>query len=144
VPATGTQTGWQLLKPDDSIETYTLTGLLSSITSRTGLVTNLTYDGKNRLVGVTGPFGHTLSFVNDGDGRVTQITAPDGGVYSYAYSPAGNLTSVNYPNGGQRQYLYENTNFLNALTGIIDENGQRFATWTYDSQGRATSSQHGG
>jgi YD repeat-containing protein len=29
------------------------------------------------------------------------------------------------------------------LIGIIDENGNRFATWTYDTQGRGLSSQHG-
>ena len=29
-------------------------------------------------------------------------------------------------------YLYENANFPDALTGITDENGNRFATWTYD------------
>src|SRR5262249_46570454 len=31
-----------------------------------------------------------------------------------------------------------------ALTAIIDENGNRFASWTYDASGRATSSQHAG
>ena len=36
------------------------------------------------------------------------------------------------------------TTFPNLLTGIIDENGVRFATWTYDSLARATSSQHAG
>jgi YD repeat-containing protein len=37
-----------------------------------------------------------------------------------------------------------NASFPNTLTGIIDENGQRFATWAYDTQGRAVSSQHAG
>jgi RHS repeat-associated protein len=144
VPPTGTQTGWDLLRADDSIEMYTLSGLLSSITSRAGLVTNLAYDANNRLIRVTGPFGHTLNFVNDSNGRVSQMSVPDGSVYSYAYSSSGNLTAVTYRSGAQRQYLYENTSFPNALTGMIDENGQRFATWTYDAQGRAISSQHAG
>ena len=94
---------------------------------------------------MTGPFGHTLTFANDANGRVSQMTVPDGGVYTYAYSStSNNLISVTYPSGAQRQYVYENTAFPNALTGIIDENGQRFATWAYDSQGRAVSSQHAG
>jgi RHS repeat-associated protein len=143
VPATGPQTGWQLIKADDSIEAYTLAGLLSTITTRAGLVTSLTYNGNNRLIAVTGPFGHTLTFATSG-GRVVQMTVPDGGVYSYAYSASGNLASVTYPSGAQRQYLYENANFPNALTGIIDENGNRFATWTYDFGGRAVVSQHAG
>jgi RHS repeat-associated protein len=144
VPATGTQTGWQLIKADDSIETYTLAGLLSTITTRAGLVTSLTYNGNNRLIAVTGPFGHTLTFAYDGSGRVVQMTVPDGGTYSYAYSASGNLASVTYPSGAQRQYLYENANLPNALTGVIDENGSRFATWTYNLAGRSVSSQHAG
>jgi YD repeat-containing protein len=108
-------------------------------------VTSLTYDGSNNLIKVTGPFGHTLTFANDVSGRVSQMTVPDGGVYTYAYSStSNNLVSVTYPSGAQRQYVYENTSYPNALTGIIDENGQRFATWAYDGQGRAISSQHAG
>jgi YD repeat-containing protein len=138
-------TGWQLRLADDTIETYTLTGLLSSVTTRAGLVTTLAYDGSSHLINVTGPFGHTLTFANDANGRVSQMTVPDGGIYTYAYSStSNNLISITYPSGAQRQYVYENTTYPNALTGIIDENGQRFATWAYDSQGRAVSSQHAG
>jgi RHS repeat-associated protein len=142
--AGGTITGWKLTLADDTIETYLIGGQLSSVTSRAGLVTTLTYDGRNNLFKVTGPFGHTLTFANDSSGRVSQMTVPDGGTYTYAYSSSGNLASVTYPSGAQRQYFYENTTYPNALTGIIDENGQRFATYAYDTQGRAVSSQHAG
>ena len=90
-------TGWQLIRTDDSVETYTAAGLLSTVTSRAGLVTSSTYDGSNRLIRVTGPFGHTLIFANDANGRVAQMTAPDGGVYSYTYSSSGNLASGAIP-----------------------------------------------
>ena len=43
-----------------------------------------------------------------------------------------------------RTYHYEDVNFVHALTGITDENRVRFATWSYDSSGRANSSQHAG
>ena len=42
------------------------------------------------------------------------------------------------------RYHYEDVNFVHALTGITDENGVRFATWSYDGSGRANSSQHAG
>ncbi|MGH7246712.1 MAG: hypothetical protein ACREH9_01275 [Pseudomonadota bacterium] len=80
----------------------------------------------------------------DSSCRVIQTMAPDGGVYYYAYDASGNLASATYPNGAQRQYAYENANFPNALAGIIDENANRFATWQYDSLGRAVTSQHAG
>jgi YD repeat-containing protein len=41
-----------------------------------------------------------------------------------------------------RSYLYEDTQHPTSLTGIVDERGVRFATWHYDSQGRAISSEH--
>ena len=52
---------------------------------------------------------------------------------SYSTTPATSQT-----------YLYENTNLPFALTGIIDEDGNRYATWTYDANGRGLSSQHAG
>ncbi|MEJ1970025.1 MAG: hypothetical protein WDN03_15540 [Rhizomicrobium sp.] len=38
-------------------------------------------------------------------------------------------------------YLYEDAATVNAyaITGIIDENGHRYATWAYDGQGRVVS-----
>ena len=44
---------------------------------------------------------------------------------TYATSPATHQT-----------YLYENANYPYALTGITDENGNRYATWGYDANGR--------
>ena len=137
-------TGWKLVTAEDTVENYTPAGLLSTITTRAGLVTSLAYDASNRLITVTGPFGHKLTFIYDGSNRVSQMTAPGGGVYTYAYDAASNLVSVAYPDSSVRRYVYENTTYPNALTGIVDENGIRFATWAYDSQGRAISSQHAG
>jgi YD repeat-containing protein len=128
VPPSGRQAGWQLITAVDTVETYTLAGLLTAVTTRTGLVTRLTYDARGRLTQVTGPFGDRLTFLYDALNRVSQMTAPDDSVYHYAYDAKNNLASVNYPDGSIRKYLYTNTAFPNALTGIIDENGARFAS----------------
>lgn len=42
----------------------------------------------------------------------------------------------------QRYYHYEDSRNDRLLTGITDENGVRFATWAYDDQFRAISSEH--
>ena len=145
-----TQTGWQLAKADDSTEMYTADGRLSSITDRAGNVTNLAYDANNRLITVTGPFGHTLAFGYDSNNRVVSVTLPDGGVVAYGYDTNNNLTSATYPDTTVREYVYNeqantaNTSLPHALTGIIDELGNRYATWQYDTFGRAISSQHAG
>jgi RHS repeat-associated protein len=143
-PAAGTQTGWQVVTADDTTETYTLAGQLTSITSRAGLTTTLTYNGSGQLTTVTGPFGDALKFTSDAQGRVSTMTVPDGGVFTYGYDANNNLISVTHPDASVRKYLYGITAFPNALTGITDENGSPFASWTYDTQGRAITSQHAG
>jgi RHS repeat-associated protein len=144
ITSNGALTGWQLTLADDSVETYLPGGQLASVTTRAGLTTALSYDNNANPIRITGPFGHVMSFAYDANGHVSQMVAPDGGVYKYAYDANNNLIAVTYPDGTRKQYLYENTAFPNALTGITDENGKRFATYTYDTQGRATSTQHAG
>jgi len=51
---------------------------------------------------------------------------------------------VTYPDSSVRQYHYENATFKNALTGITDERGVRYATYGYDTEGRATLTEHAG
>ncbi|MCU9947843.1 DUF6531 domain-containing protein [Pseudomonas sp. PDM13] len=43
-----------------------------------------------------------------------------------------------------RIYHYEDQRDTNLLTGITDERGIRYATWTYDNHGRAISSEYAG
>lgn len=72
------------------------------------------------------------------------MTAP-GVQITYAYNTNKRLTSVTRVVGGQttqRQFHYEVIGKPDLLTGITDERGVRYATWTYDDQGRATSSEH--
>jgi RHS repeat-associated protein len=138
------QIGWQVVTADDVTETYALGGRLLAITTRAGLTTTLTYGAGGYLTAVTGPFGDTLRFANDTAGRAVKMVVPDGGTYAYAYDAHNNLVSVTHPDGRPRKYVYGDASFPHALTGIIDENGSRYATWTYDAKGRAVSSQHAG
>jgi RHS repeat-associated protein len=151
-----TQSGktWTLTDTDDTVETYTtattnvgglevLYGRLASIKARNGYTQTLSYDASNELLSVTDSYHRSLSFTYAG-GLLQTVTTPDGLVLTYGYT--GNLlTSVSYSTTAQTSltYLYGNAAFPAALTGIIDENGNRFASWTYDAQGRALSSQHG-
>ncbi|MDE2154809.1 MAG: RHS repeat protein [Xanthomonadaceae bacterium] len=79
-------------------------------------------------------------------GMIASAVLPDGGVLSYGYDSNGNLSKVIYPDGGYRQYVYNESaltsggNFLNALTGDVDEAGTRFTSIGYDAQGRAVMS----
>ncbi|HET7832322.1 MAG TPA: hypothetical protein VFK88_05100 [Gallionella sp.] len=110
-----------------------------------------------RLIRVTDPVGRALQFGYDAAGRIVKMANPSGGVYFFGYSgtlATDNLISVTYPDGNVRTYLYgeianvsatpdAGVSYAHALTGILDENGNRYASWTYDSAGHAASSEHG-
>lgn len=149
--------GWRYTHSQDEIETYDAAGKLVALANRNGTELTLAYDVDDRLATVTDPVGRSLSFAYDANGRLASMTDPAGGVYLYSYDTSGNLATVTYPDATpgdptdnpQRSYLYNESayttgaNLPNALTGIIDENNVRYATWTYDTQGRALSSEHG-
>ena len=142
--------GWQLITADDTIETYNTSGKLLSITNRDGRTQTLGYDTNGRLTTVTDDTGRAISFTYDGSSRINTMTDPANGVYQYAYDSAGNLATAITPDGKTRTYHYNepaytsNAKLPNALTGITDENGVRYATYTYDAQGRAVVTEHAG
>jgi RHS repeat-associated protein len=96
--------------------------------------------------------------------RIASVKLNGTAVMGFAYNATtAQLTSVVYGSIGQlqgRQYLYaepafickdrnggaiaacDPTLFPDHLTGVIDENNVRFATYTYDEKGRVTSSKH--
>jgi len=134
-PQTLKQSGsnWLLTLSDGTTEIYEESGKLTQSTTAAGLTTQYAY-ADNQLINVTGPFGDTLNLEYT-DGRISRVTGPDGSV-DYSYDNFGNLTQVSYPDGTARQYLYENTRYIHALTGVINEQGIKVAMWEYDDQGR--------
>ena len=146
---TNSGSSWTLTDTHDTVETYSVAagaseGLLQSIRARNGYTQTLQYGSGNQLASVSDSFHRQLSFAYSG-GKLQTVTTPDGLILSYGYTGAL-LTSVGYSTTPltQQTYVYENTTLPSALTGIIDENGNRYSTWTYDSKGRALTSQHAG
>ena len=139
-------------KPNNETEQYNTHGQLLSTTNQLNYKTTYEYNSLGLLNLIKGPFGKTVTLTYDSSAHLNTMIAPNGGVYAYHYDGLGNLVSVTYPDGTPsddsdnpvRTYHYENTDFPHHLTGITDENGIRFATWAYDTQGRAISSEHAG
>lgn len=136
-------TGWRLANSRDEVELYDTRGRLTSITNRAGLVQTLSYDGAGRLGSVTDPFGRALTFTYDNRSRIQTMTAPGGLTFQYTYT-SENLTRVTYPDTTSRIYHYEIPTYPYHLTGITDENGQRFSTYSYDTAGLANATEHAG
>ena len=158
IKLTQSGTTWTLTDHDDTVETYAIAtrnfgglavtyGQLSSVQARNGYTETLNYNASNQLVSVADSYGRTLSFTYNND-LLQTVTTPDALVLTYSYSASGAqnlLISVAYSTTPptSQTYLYENPVVPFALTGILDENGNRFTTWTYDGLSRGLKSQHG-
>jgi RHS repeat-associated protein len=152
---------WQLTDGADQIETFDATGRLIRITERGGYQQALEYFGVNSSLSlIHDSHGQRLRLSYNADGMLESIT--DGAarkhiylyrkIYDHEKQPATLLEAVVFPDdspfdpddNSRVEYLYEDEDFPVALTGIIDGAGERFATWSYDAEGRAVTSEHAG
>ncbi|MEO8024112.1 LamG-like jellyroll fold domain-containing protein [Polaromonas sp.] len=145
---------------EKKVELYNAAGQLTSITDSSGRTLSFTYSTSGSatapaagyLMQITANTGRALKFeyslaagVNPVlDGRISKITDANGDFITVAYDANGNLSSITWPDTKTRQFLYELAALPWALTGVIDENNSRFLTFTYDSQGLATSTEQAG
>lgn len=149
---TGTGSTWTLTDHNDVTETYTQLAsgeaLLSTIVARDGYTQTMTYNTSNQLTKVTDSFGRTL-VLTYASSLLNTVTTPDGLVITYAYNSSGitpgvndRLASVSYSTSPatSQSYTYVQ-NF--ALSSVTDENGNVYASWTYDSANRGLTSQMG-
>lgn len=133
---------WRYAK-DDITEAYSSDGKLLSITHASGEHQTLIYDSTTGLLShVMDSAGRTLQFGYE-QTRISSVTVGDQR-HGYSYNQAGLLVEVLRPDNTRRIYHYEDPRFPTYLTGITDERGVRYATWTYDALGRAISSEHAG
>ena len=166
------RTGWKVTTPENTIETYSSNGDLLSMTAISGVTQTLVYSNSTTptttapvaglIIRVTDSFGKSLNFTYDSASRISTMTDPAGQVYRYSYDASGNLKTVTYPDetpldvtdNPKKTYVYgsdpeetANTGDVlqaNLLTGIIDESGVRYATYRYDANGKAISTEHAG
>ena len=147
-------------------------GRLNQVTYKNGYTQTLNYDANNRLQSVSDSLGRTMTFnyttfnyPNPPAGQptsetwLTKITLPDSkeinyvfGNFSSEYAYPKKLVMVKYPDNTPAdlndnpkiEYVYEDPNFPAFMTGIINENGIRLSTYSYDSLGRVLQSTHAG
>jgi YD repeat-containing protein len=155
VDGSGNTTGWTFSNArTEEIETYDATGRLVSIQDRAGAITSLTYsDGgtptsvaprPGLLIRVTDADGRQLNFTYNAAAQLVSLLDPASNLYTFSYTVSGALGAITYAGNSVRQLVYEDATYASALTGIIDENQGRFATYNYDSQGRVFSENHAG
>jgi len=159
--AGGNLTGWQYYQAaSESLESYDAEGKLVSIADRAGLVQTLEYSTATTppsiarepglLIRVTDAFGRELNFTYDALARLVTMQDPGGQTYTYEQTTENNFASVTYPGNKKRTYLYNEAGLITTntygglLTGIVDENNSRFASYYHDIYGMAYRSEHSG
>jgi large repetitive protein len=155
-----------LLAPASVSKTFVYDGSGNLVKITEGdAVTNMTYDGRNRLLGesdpegnttyreydnggcsscgasqstpkkITDPLGNATQNSFDKVGRITGVTDPLGNLTSMMYDPAGRVTLRNDANGNPTSYAYDG---LGRVSSQTDANGG-VTSFSYDSRGNLTS-----
>jgi RHS repeat-associated protein len=141
---TQTATGWSVSE-NNVTETFDADGKLLSIQNLDGRTINLTYDAlTSRLSQVTDDIGSSITFAYNAQGLISTITDQGARYWQFGYDSNNNLTSVTNPDSTVKIYHYDDPDFVHALTGITDERGTDFATYAYNTDGKAVASYHSG
>ena len=137
----------------NSEELYDSAGNLTAIHWADGSVLNFTFTtpspgtfaGASILNAIQDAYGRTVTLAYDpGTQRLSGISDSNGQTDAVAFNANGMLSSLTWPDTASKGYVYENATYPWALTGVVDENGRRFATFGFDANGLATSTQHAG
>ena len=132
---------WRRTLAHQAIEEYGSDGRLRKTAGITGAFVTYQYSN-GQLASQRDHRGRQIDFAHNADGTLASATLPDARVVTYGYTD-GKLTAVTYPDGSRRQYLYNEAALSpskavqHALTGVVDENGVRTSSTTYDASGRA-------
>lgn len=140
--------GGYVLYPNDlTVETYNAAGQITSQKNARGIGLTFSYSG-GLLYRATHTSGRYVQFYWTGN-RLTSVVDPAGNAYGYGYnldtfgSGLHRLASTAQPGspGTTITYHYTRAGDPGALTGK-SYNGVRYSTFAYDSNGRASLSEH--
>ncbi|AYF89903.1 RHS repeat protein [Pseudomonas sp. DY-1] len=137
---------WDYTSATEEHLTFNGQGRLTRKISPNGLTQNLTYN--NNIITITSSSNKTFTIKEGGLGQPIEFSTGST-KFIYSYNPYFHLSKTTRTISGtslseQRIYHYEDPRDSKLLTGITDERGTRYATWAYDDQGRAISSEHTG
>ena len=144
-----TATGWTYRDRDDAVETFDAAGRRLNRVERGGLALTYSYlPGSDRIASIEDHFGRRLGLTYNAQNLLSEITTPSAEKITYTYAD-GNLASVTYPDNHSRHYRYTSVTVGGQLepallSGLTDENGTLYASWTYDAGALAASSEHAG
>lgn len=126
---------YEVRSQDNTLYSFDCYGMLTSVTSSSGLETAVAYDGAHQMSSVTFPSGRVFRFEHDGKGRISSVLLPSGEKVTYGYDGQGNLVSVKEAGGGTVRYFYDAQGHM---LEWHDPTGAPMVRNAYDRQGRVT------
>lgn len=132
--------GYRYVSSFNEVYDFDSSGRLIRIANSNGLEHKIRYTSANELV-VSDAFGNSLDIKEGQAYQPLSVKSSDGITASYQYDSQNRLIKSTV-DGASRTYHYEDSNYPRSLTGITNERGIRYVTWTYNNAGQATSSVH--
>ena len=111
---------------------------VASVTDPRGLITTYGYNGFGDQISVISPDAGATTRTFDGAGNVETVTDARGVTATYHYDSLNRVTSVLRPDQSLVFTYDSGTNGAGRLTGVSD--AAHSMAWSYDPQGRVTSS----
>ncbi len=154
--STGTGVGgaqWIVRSPDRGYKLFDAAGLLIKQVTPEGKSTTYTRQGTS-LTAVAASSGRSLQYsatdITTPQGFYDTIALPDGTALHYTFDATGLVGAVTHADGSQILHLYDEaahtgtTDAKSFLTGLVDENGSRRATYTYSGSAPQSTGLAGG
>nr|WP_235514192.1 RHS repeat-associated core domain-containing protein [Acidovorax sp. Root217] len=141
---TGSSVAWVLTDGTSDLKySFDSEGRLVEQSNRNGWRLTYAYSS-GKLSSVQNQFGRSLQ-LSYSAGKLSGVSTSDQRSVAFSYTN-GLLTGVQQADGTNLQYVYASpgAGIPALLTGIVDENGVAFASYTYDAEGWATSTQKAG
>ncbi len=124
-------------------EQYDLNGNLIAIIYLNGYQLNFKYYVDNNLLeSVTDNLGNILTLTYNAENILSGLRTPDNRQFIYGYVNNRLDSVTNVGDATTKYYIYNDPNQPEYLSGIIDERGNQYSKWTYDTGGKAISGEH--
>jgi RHS repeat-associated protein len=128
---------------DGRVHQFNTNGRLTSFADRSGNTTTLTLDGSGNPTTITDAAGRTITLTYT-SAKVATISDSIGTIATYTYLSFGRLDNVTYADGSKYVFTYLIVGNSFYLGTVKDALNNVLESHTYDSQGRALTSEKAG
>jgi RHS repeat-associated protein len=135
---------YTLTSRDGSVHQFNANGRPTSFADANGNTITLTLNGSGNPTTITDASGRTVTLTYDSQSKIASISDGLGTIATYTRLSFGRLTSVTYADGSKFQFTYLISGNNIYLTTVKDALNNVLESHTYDSQGRALTSEIAG